>query len=101
VNINANDIDWQIGTLTPLQEVTLNVVTRLINSTGNPSIITNTAILNPIQAVASADVFTVADLPSTGEIPWWRMLLFIASGIIVTGVTLIGAGHVWSRVRRD
>ena len=101
VTVSGQDISWQIGTLAPLQEVTLTIVSQLADPTDRTPVITNTAYLNTTIA-ASADVYTVGELPETGEVPWWRTLLMIVGGVLGAGVVLfIGAGHVWSYIRRD
>lgn len=91
------NIDWQIGTLTPLQEVTLTVVTRLVdNAVIDPPIITNTAILMT-QARASADVITVSELPETGEIPLGRLILLIFGAVLAILSSIMSVNYIRNR----
>ena len=99
VSVNGQDITWTIGTLAPLQEVSMTIVTRLRpDQVIDPPIVTNTAFLMT-QASASADVSIVSELPNTGEASLWRIFLMAGAGISGLIILLLAGMRYMRRAR--
>lgn len=97
---NGQTVNWQIGSLAPLQEVSIVIVTQL-----NPNfVITDPLIINRAtvnmnanpEGEATAEVSVIGELPDTGETPWWHTVLMIV-GVVAGTVVILYSRYVLRR----
>jgi hypothetical protein len=81
--------DYSLGTLRAGQSVTLTIVTRLPNRTGLFVGTLTTRVAGTIQPQSAAlQILAAAQLPSTGETPWWRTGLIAMLGVAAVGLLI-------------
>jgi uncharacterized repeat protein (TIGR01451 family) len=94
VSVSNQDVTFSIDPLPANTTVTVSVRTRVRASVRPPFLIVNTARLTGLYSgsasarIASdqATLLSVAELPATGEVPWWRIpLAILAGGALIMG----------------
>jgi hypothetical protein len=100
VTFNGQNVTFNQGTMAPGESVTITVVTRVRANVNTPFNVNNLATLTatelPNPLTAQANLISVAELPGTGETPWWRMPVLLVAG----GVVLLAGWWVVRRARR-
>lgn len=102
VNISGQDVIFSIATLQPGETVTVTIETRVRDSVSVPFNIVNEVCMNadnmPQQRCDTASVISVTSLPSTGETPFWSVLLraimMMGGALVVTLTTYKGYAFI-------
>jgi uncharacterized repeat protein (TIGR01451 family) len=95
ISVSGQTVTLTMPVLSPGQSVTLTIEGRVRNNVKLPYIITNTASIMTSEMLkngaALAQTVGVAELPATGETPWWRTpLLALLLGAVGGGLFLVG-----------
>ncbi len=101
VTVNGQSVTFLIGALQPLQEVEINILTRVRQDAEVPFIIENFVALNsPYEDInSSAVVLNIKELPATGETPVWRNVALAGLAVVIGGI-LIAISAIVLRSRR-
>jgi uncharacterized repeat protein (TIGR01451 family) len=91
---NGRQITVQIGTLSPGQQVTITIRTRVGTGANIPLVYDNLAVSSN-GSQDSARLVIANELVATGEVPWWR------SPALVVGLGLLTAAATYLLLRRQ
>lgn len=104
ITTNGQTITFTLATLNAGQSVTITIRTRVRDDVPLPFVINNNASLTNAENLnprsATAMLLSAAGLPETGEAPWWRIPLLIAT-IIAVGVILAVANLSYRQRNRS
>ncbi|MBK8033552.1 MAG: DUF11 domain-containing protein [Chloroflexi bacterium] len=101
ISFSGQTVTWNIGSLAPLQSVTITINARVRANVAVPFTITNVAVLtgdNLAQTTASATLISVAELPATGEAPLAPLRWVVVIGTLLL---ILGGGFTLWRHRRQ